>query len=210
MADTPVSGLALASALSDADEFKINQGGTSKRAPASLLKPYIGDSLYNVSVADQTINAATTAYLTNSNIAVPVGKLRIGTRFKYTISLSKTGAGTAANSFFFKVGTAGTTADTSVLTFTTGTGTAVIDQGVIFITVVCRGPLTASGIFQGVFSMFHELAATGLQNKAARIHLLTSAAFNVTTANLICGLACTTAASTVLTFQLVEVEAKNL
>ncbi len=210
MPDTKISALSLAAALADADEFVLNQGGVSVRMPASLIKPYTGDALGNQSTADQAINAAATAYLTGSDIAVPAGKLRIGTIFKWKLSLSKTAAGTAANTFDVRVGTAGTTADTSRLSFTTGTATGVVDQGQIDIMAVVRGPLSASGVMQGIFNLSHELAATGLHNKATRVHHVLSGAFDVTVANLIIGLSCTTAASTVLTFQLIAAEAKNL
>lgn len=178
--------------------------------PLSKLLAFNGDGLGNQSTADQTINAATTAYLTGSAIAVPVDKLRVGSVFKWKLSLSKTAAGTAANSFHVRVGTAGTTADTARITFDTGTGTGVADQAQIDIMVTCRGPLSSSGIFQGIFNLSHELATTGFHTKATRVHIVTSAAFDVTVANLIVGLSCTTAALTVLTFQQVLADAKNL
>jgi hypothetical protein len=106
-------------------------------------------------------------------------------------------------------GAAGTTADTSRLAFTTGTATAAIDQGQISITVTVRS-VSATGTVQGLFALQHELAATGLHNKASRIHLVTSATFATNAAGLIVGLSCTTAASTVLTFQQVAGEARNL
>jgi len=78
--------------------------------------------LNNVSVANQVVTAATLTYLTGSAISVPAGLLRIGTIFRWTMSLTKTAAGTAANSFFVRLGTLGTTSDTAVCTFTTGAG----------------------------------------------------------------------------------------
>lgn len=210
MADTKISALTAATAMADANEFAINEAGTSKKLTGTLINAWIGDVLSNQSTATQNITAGVSAYLTGSNISVPVGKLRVGTIFKWRLSVVKTNAGTAANSIILRVGTNGTTADTAVLTFTTGTGTAAIDQALIEVDVVCRGPLSASGIFQGIMILTHELAITGFQNKATRIHQLTSATFNVTTANLIVGLSCTTAASTVLDFQQVSAEAKGL
>lgn len=210
MADTKISALTAATAMADANEFAINEAGTSKKLTGTLIKAWIGDVLSNQSTATQNITAGVSAYLTGSNISVPVGKLRVGTIFKWRLSVVKTNAGTAANSIILRVGTNGTTADTAVLTFTTGTGTAAIDQALIEVDVVCRGPLSASGIFQGIMILTHELAITGFQNKATRIHQLTSATFNVTTANLIVGLSCTTAASTVLDFLQLSAEAKSL
>lgn len=162
------------------------------------------------SVADQTINAAASALLTGSKITVPVGKLRVGTVLRWRISLSKTAAGTAANTFIVRLGTNGTIADAAILTFTLPVGTAVIDTGEIDITVTIRGPLSASCIAQGLFAMVHSLSATGLATVPCVVLKVTSGTFNATTAGLFASLSCTTAASTVLTFQQVIGEAINL
>lgn len=162
------------------------------------------------SVADQTINAASSALLAGSKITVPQGKLRIGTVLRWRISLSKTAAGTAANTFIVRLGIAGTIADAAIITFTLPVGTAVIDTGEIDITVTIRGPLSASCIAQGLFRMAHSLSATGLATIPCVVLKVTSGAFNATTANLFASLSCTTAAATVLTFQQVVAEAINL
>lgn len=210
MADTKVSALSAVAAVAGANEIPVNEAGTSKKASVTQLASFLGNTLYNQSTADQTINAATTTYLTNSNISVPVGKLRIGTRFIWRITLSKTAAGTAGNIFIVKLGTLGTTGDTSVLTFTLPTATGVADVGFIEIVVTVRGPLSASGVLQGHLVMVHNLQTTGLANIPGVALNVTSGVFDVTTANLIAGIVCTTAASTVLTFQQVCAEAVNL
>lgn len=166
--------------------------------------------LNNFSTADQQIAAATSALLTGSVIAVPVGKLRIGTVLRWRLTLSKTAAGTAANTFFVRVGTNGTVADAARLTFTMPVGTAVVDTGVIEIMATVRGPLSASGILQGNLRMTHNLQITGLATVPCVALNAISAGFDVTTANLFVSLSCTTAASTVLTFQQVVAEAMNL
>ena len=163
----------------------------------------------NCSTADQTINAATTALLTGSTIAIPSTNLRIGTVFKFRVTLSKTAAGTAANTFTFRIGTLGTTGDPAICTFAMPVGTAVIDVGQIDVTITIRGPISAACIAQGHLSLNHNLATTGLSTIGVNVNS-TSAAFNATTANLIASLSCTTAAATVLTFQQVIVEAINL
>ena len=196
--------------MADTDLLYVGQGANPRKAELRDLKAYLGDSLGNVVVADQTINAATTAYLTNSNIAIPAGKLRIGSSFIWRIGMSKTAAGTASNSILVKCGTAGTTADTTVLTFTTGTGTAVADDAFVHIIVTCRGPLSSTGKFQGVYSFAHNLDITGWSTSRQLVQKGISANFDVTTANLIMGLAFTTAASTVVTFQTLLVDAKNI
>ncbi len=183
---------------------------TARKMTLAQLASFTGDTLGNVSSASQQVAANSTAYLVGSDIAVPAGGLRVGTVFKWKLVLTKTAAGTAANTFAVRVGTAGTTADTARVSMDTGTGTAAVDAGQIDISVVVRGPLSGSGIMHGMLTLWHELAATGLHNKATRVHHVASAAFDVTVANLIVGLSCQTAASTVLTFEQVVVEAKNL
>ena len=210
MADTRFSGLTAATSFLDADEFVLNESGTTKKCTGTLLKDWIGNCLQNQSTSAQTINASTTAYLTHSNIAVPAAKLRIGTVFHWRVQVNKTALGTNNVSFIVKVGTLGTTSDTSVLTFSLPTATAAADEGWIDIMVTCRGPLSASGIFQGVLRMTHNLNTTGLANIPCVEVAVTSSAFDVTTANLIVGLTCTTPASTTLLFRQVVVEARNL
>lgn len=210
MADTKISALAAMDPMLDAAEFVVNDAGTSKKITGTVLKAWMGDAIQNQNTANQSIAAATTAYLAGSALAVPVGKLRIGTWFRWRFSVLKTAAGTAACTIGVRVGTAGTTADTSRIDFTTATGTAAVDTGIIVVDVICRGPLSASGIFAGTMQLTHDLDATGLQNKATRIHQLNSSAFDVTVANLIVGLSITTAASTVWNFEVLTSEAKNL
>jgi hypothetical protein len=172
--------------------------------------PTLVGSLTNSSTADQTINAATTALLTGSLISVPAGKLRIGTAFRFSLSVSKTAAGTAANTFNFRLGTAGTTSDSSICAFALPVSTAVADVGIVDVLITVRGPLSASCLAQGNLTLAHNLSATGLATiPCVSINTL-SGTFDATVANLKASLSCTTAASTVLTFQQVVAEAINL
>jgi hypothetical protein len=163
-----------------------------------------------VSTAAQTPGAGASTYLTNSNIAVPVGLLRVGTVFRWTFAFSKTGAGTAARAHIVRIGTAGTTSDAAILTFTSGTPTAVADQGFQQIVVTIRGPLSASCIAQGVLFATHQLSTTGLFANETEVLHVTSGTFDATTANLIVGLSVTTGASEALTYAQMYVEADNL
>jgi hypothetical protein len=163
----------------------------------------------NQSVADQTIAAATTALLAGSTLAVPAGKLRIGTILRFGFALSKTAAGTAGNVFLVKLGTTGTAADATILTFTLPAGTAVVDNAWVDIVVTIRGPLTAACIAKGSLVLTHNLAATGFALIPNVVLSVTSSAFDATVANLIASVVCTTAASTVLTFSHVVAEGWN-
>lgn len=212
MADTKISALTAASAMADANEFAINEAGTSKKLSGTLVKAWSGNVLRNVSTAAQSPAAGATTYLTNSNIAVPVGLLRIGTWFRWNLVATKTAAGTAASSHLIKIGTAGTTADATIITFTSPTQTAAVDTAIFTITAIVRGPLSASCILHGAQKMAHATTGSTGFSDSNEIQILqvTSGTWNATTANLIVGLAVTTGASEAYTYQQVIVEAYNL
>src|SRR5207248_2482303 len=108
-AATKISALPAATSFQDADQLPVNESGTSKSVTGTLLKAWNGNMLNNAYTGTgQTPAAATRTYLTGSNIAVPVGKLRIGTCFEWNFNMTKTGAGTAASTIDVAVGTAGT------------------------------------------------------------------------------------------------------
>lgn len=162
------------------------------------------------SVADQAVGASTTAYLTGSLLAVPSGGLNVGTTFTWKITMSKTAAGTVANSFSVRVGTAGTTADTARLTFTMGTETAVADTAVVTITATVRS-VSSTSTWAGNYQMSHNLTATGFDNaSASKATNVTSGTFDDTTSGLKVGLSITTGASYSLTVQQVQASATNL
>jgi hypothetical protein len=208
--DTKISALPAASAVADANEIPINEAGTTKKITALQLLAYSGDSLQNASVADQVISA-TTAYVTNSNLPVPVGKLRIKTVFRWRIIVTKTAAGTTAGcAVLVKLGTLGTTGDATILTFTFGTPTGVVDAAVIDVEVIIRGPLSASCIATGVARLTHNLDATGFSTLHTEVKAVTSGTFDATTASLIAGLTITTTTSSAWTVTGITGEAKNL
>src|SRR5262249_50860335 len=161
----------------------------------------------NASSAAQTINAATTALLTGSTLSVPATKLKIGSVFIWRFTVSKTAAGTAANTFNVRAGTTGTVSDTSLIALALPVGTAVVDTAQIEIILTVRGPLSASGIFAGTLTLLHNLSATGFATIPVVVVAGTSGTFDVTQANLILSVSCTTAASTVLTFSQVNGQA---
>ena len=210
MADTKISGLTAATVMADANEFAINEAGASKKLTGTLIKDWAGNILRNVSTADQSPGAGATTYLTNSNIAVPTAKLRIGSWFRWTLTMTKTAAGAAARSHLIKLGTAGTTGDATIITLTSGTPTAAADTGQTIITCVIRGPLSASCIANGAAHSIHNLSTTGLYPNETESLQVTSGTFDATTASLIIGLAVTTGASEALTYQQVIAEAFNL
>lgn len=69
-------------------------------------------------------------------IQLPTSNLKVGSRFRIHIGVDKTAAGTATWAVALKWGTAGTTSDAAVASWTSGTNTAAIDQATIDIEAV--------------------------------------------------------------------------
>jgi hypothetical protein len=208
MADTKISGLPAAGSALGADEFPVNEAGTSKKVTLTQLQALV--QLCNYSTTSQSITAATRTYIAGSKITIPVGKLRIGTILKWKFNITKTAAGTAASTYDIAVGTAGTTDDTARVSFTKPAGTAAADEGFIEIMAIVRGPLSASGIMVGELVMVHNLASTGHAVIPCVVVNTVSGAFDVTVANLFVGICITSGASDAITIQQMVAEAINL
>jgi hypothetical protein len=164
----------------------------------------------NASVADQSIGASTTAYLTNSNINIPSSGVQAGTTFDWRITMTKTAAGTAVNTFDIRFGTSGTTADTSRCSFNQGTQTAVADTAVVELTVTVRS-VGSSATIACNYRMTHDLASTGFDNTLqTQTTDVTSGTFDDTVANSIMGVSYTTGAGYSITVQQVQVTTTNL
>lgn len=178
-------------------------------ATGVLKQPTSQNNPNNYSTTNQTPTAAVDVIVAGSAITIPATKFRIGSFLKWAVTMSKTGAGTVASTFTLRIGTTGTTSDTAVCTFSTGTGTAVIDNGTFYINALCRGPLTSSAIFQAVMTLIHNLATTGWSTTGVCVSS-TSAAFDITQANLIASLSFNGGTALVATITQVETETLNL
>jgi hypothetical protein len=163
----------------------------------------------NYSTAAQSPAAATRTYITGSQVKLAKRQLRVGTILRWKFNLTKTGAGSALSTFDVCFGTAGTTADTARLSFTKPAGTAVADEGWIEIECIIRGPVTASCVAEGEFTMIHNLAATGHMVIPCACVNAISAAFDVTPV-LFVGVCITSGASDAVTIQHVTTEVLNL
>lgn len=211
MADTKISALSAVSSVAGANEIPVNEAGTTKKASVTQLSAFMANTLYNYSTAAQSINA-TTAYVTGSNIAVPTGLLRVGTTFHWRLGVTKTAAGTTAGcAILVKTGTAGTTSDTTRLTFTFGTPTGVVDTAYFDVIAIMRtiGSGT-SAVISGTARMTHNLSATGFSTLPGEALQATSSGFDSTTANLIVGLTITTTTLSVWSVENVYVTASGL
>lgn len=209
MADTKISALTAATTLGNSDQFAVVQSSTSKSVTGTVLRDYMGNTFSNVSTAAQSPSAGATTYLTNSSIAVPAAGLRAGTAFVWDIAFSKTAAGTATRSLLIKVGTAGTTADATIVTLTSGTPTAAADQGYMRVQFTIR-TTGAAATSHGAYSAIHQSSTTGLFPNETEVKFAAGSTFDSTTANLIVGLAITAGASEALTFEQIQVQAFKL
>lgn len=167
----------------------------------------------NFSTANQTGFAADT-YLAGSNISIPTSLVRAGTIYRLKLDMTKTGAGTATPILVVRFGTAGTTSDAAILTFTFAAGTGVIDTGIIEVRAHFRtvGSGT-SAVMVGECEIAHHLAATGLTSTGASgtgIILVTSSGFNSTVASSIIGASFNGGTSFSGTNTLVQAELTNV
>ena len=167
-----------------------------------------GNNISSVSTSNQLVAASNSALLGGSLIAVPAGKVQIGTVFRWTFTVSKTG-GTTLSTFYIRVGTLGTVGDAIVATLATAAGTNVADKGRGEIIFTVRGPLTSSCLGAAHLQLTHNLSTTGLINVPANnIDVSPTTAFDATTPDLYVSLSVT--AGVALTFQQVVAEALNL
>jgi len=213
MADTKTSALPAAGSFLLADELPVNEASTSKKVTGLQMQAALVNDNSSGATGAQTPAATTRTYITGSAITVPVGKLRIGSFFRWEFDMTKTGAGSAASTFDICFGTAGTTADTARVSFTKPGGTAAADVGLVTITAVVRGPLSASGVVSGNFQLTHVGGATGLLGHCVEPAICVntiSSGFDVTVASLIVGVCITTGASDAITIQQVIAQAFNI
>ena len=110
-----------------------------------------------------TMTASAANIVSGSLIQLPTGDLFVGSRFKWTIGVAKTTAGVATWKFDVKFGTAGTTSDATIATFTSGTNTAILDHGLL---IVSMNVLTTGGSATANCLAFYQhqpgVDATGL------------------------------------------------
>lgn len=163
----------------------------------------------NGSTAAQAPAASTRTYIAGSNIVFAAGSLQVLSMFRWTFNMTKTAAGIAASTFDICLGTLGTTGDTARVSFTKPAGTAVVDEGKVIIEAILRGPIGASGVLAGHFTMTHNLAATGHAIIPCVDVQVQSAGFDVTAPTNI-GVCITSGAADAITIQQVIAEAWNL
>lgn len=126
----------------------------------------VGGALGTPATASQaaaTMTAGSANIVPGSLFQLPTGSLVAGSTFRWTINLSKTAAGTATFTVTVKFGTAGTTSDAAIATWTSGTNTAIIDYGLLVVT--CNILTTGSGGTANCLAYYSHnpgVVATGL------------------------------------------------
>ena len=81
----------------------------------------------------QSLTASSANLVLGSSIALITNALSVGSRYRFIVNLVKTAAGTNTWTAALKWGTANTTADAAVATWTSGTNTAALDAGILII-----------------------------------------------------------------------------
>lgn len=132
------------------------------------------------SITDQAIAAATIALITGTLIPIAPQGLQQGQTYRWTVIGTSGAAGTAANVITIRLGTAGTTADAAIATFTTTAGTAVASEFKIVINLTVR---VIGAISTAVAEcVIQNSAASGFINATVNVLAGTMATFNSTTA----------------------------
>jgi len=141
--------------------------------------------LRNASVTSVATAYATDTYLAGSSIVIPAGIWTAKSVYRCVFDMVKTAAGTQAFTINVRLGTLGTTGDTSIVSTAFGNGTAAVDTGQFEVTVIFRTVGSgSSAVVQAISTCTHSLAVTGLTNTgAAGFGLIkaTSSGFDSTT-----------------------------
>lgn len=174
--------------------------GSSQIAP-----PGGGERVTNGSTAVQTPVAAARTYLAGSALAVPDSGLKVGSRLRWKLNMTKTAAGTAASTFDIAVGTTGTTTDVAKVSFAKPAGTAAIDEGLVEVECVVKA-IGAAGVLVGEFTLIHNLAATGHATIPCVVVSTIATGVDLTASGLILGLCLTTGAADAITIDFVEAD----
>ena len=117
---------------------------------------------YNRSTSTVSGGYAADTYLAGSSIVVGTAGWATGGLYRCLFDILKTGAGVATFTVSLRVGTAGTTSDTAITTFSVGAGTAVADQGQVEVIFILRSTgLSAAWAARGTF-MHNNTSNAGL------------------------------------------------
>ena len=169
----------------------------------SEINPGGGLEVRNFSVAAQVIATAARDFVDGSQLLVPASGLKVGSKIKFVLDITKTAAGTASAVFDISFGTDGDVNDTARVSFTKIAGTAAVDVARVVIEATVRS-VSATGVVVGKFTLTHNLLDTGFSTLPAGNVVTISSGFDNDGQELFIGLNITTGASDVWTVQVVE------
>ena len=178
--------------LAGSDDFRINvssDGAQWKtalavdRASGAVSLPNTPPGvLHAQSLAGQGPGFAADTYLAGSNIAVPAGWLRPGTRYALVFDVAKTTAGVAAPVLTLRFGNSASVTDAALAVLAFPAQTAAADDGRVTLEVTFRAAGNAA-VVQAVAALDHGLAGAGLSSLVSPVRRATSAAFDATLAD---------------------------
>jgi hypothetical protein len=203
---------ATAAVPSDGTRFLVSDSGVDLVSTGAGIARKFGHRR-NVNTGTQAITAATSTKINGSELAVPAGfNIQVGSVFQWQIVATKTAAGTALRTFFVRLGTNGTTADTAIASFTSAAGTAVADVAYIEIIAVCVSIAANIATFECSFILSHNLASTGWATTGNQVVSppTTTATLDISTAGLIMSLSLTTGTAEAPTIRQVFAQAFNV
>lgn len=165
---------------------------------ASGVTPALG-GVGTPATAAQSLTAGSANVVTGTLLQLPTSNLKVGSRFRIHIGVDKTGAGTATWVVALKWGTAGTTSDAAVASWTSGTNTAAIDQATIDIEAVVSALGSGSSATMNCIAFYVNTLtnATGLGK--INFNPSSTAGFDSTAANPYIHVDITPGASAVMT-----------
>lgn len=179
---TKISALPAVTTPVGTDELPVNEGGTTKKLTLSQVNTYC-EPLGLGAAAAQGPGFSSDTYVTGSRIVIPQTRMQAGVVYRCRLVITKTAAGVATPVFNVRVGAAGSTADTSRLTYTGVAQTAVIDTAYLEVQCTFR-VVGASAILASWLRFDHDLASTGFANATRGFQgQSVSTAFDSTAAN---------------------------
>lgn len=166
----------------------------------------------NTALQTQVVVSGTSYYITNSAVSVP-STLIVGTRFRWTVAMAKTAAGTGTFQIKLYRGTNGSTADTADVTQTLGTQTAVVDSMILDVEIVVTATGATGSYYWTVVPTSKAASATGfgvaVGPSGQFSGTVSSVALNTASLKLGLGFVATTGTPTV-TVPLVRAQALNI
>jgi hypothetical protein len=161
----------------------------------------------NSSIAAQGPGFAADTYLAGSNVLIPNGLPRVGTKYRCRFDMSKTAAGVATPIISLRIGPSGNITDTLRATLTFALQTAAIDAGMFDIVATFRSiGAGAAAVLQARGELRHQLSITGLSTSVSGAVFNTSAGFDSTPTGNFIGLSVNGGAAAVWTNQIAESE----